>query len=92
MHLIPSEDVPEETPETINVNVFRNLDSPVSEGGDNFSTGCVPTGGVEIYHDSCWQTQRKTTSVHGKSDPKTFQGAGDGRGQHTSWRRRNVEV
>ncbi|KAG6377471.1 P-loop containing nucleoside triphosphate hydrolase protein [Boletus reticuloceps] len=32
-------DVPEETPETINANVFRNLDSPVSEGGDNFSTG-----------------------------------------------------
>lgn len=41
VHLIPSEDVPEETPETININVFRNLDSPVSEGGDNFSTGCV---------------------------------------------------
>ncbi|KAF8438137.1 hypothetical protein L210DRAFT_968152 [Boletus edulis BED1] len=39
VHLIPSEDAPEETPETINVNVFRNLDSPVSEGGDNFSTG-----------------------------------------------------
>ncbi|KAG8216833.1 P-loop containing nucleoside triphosphate hydrolase protein [Butyriboletus roseoflavus] len=39
VHLIPSEDVPEETPETINVNVFRNLDSSVSEGGDNFSTG-----------------------------------------------------
>ncbi|KAF8549145.1 P-loop containing nucleoside triphosphate hydrolase protein [Imleria badia] len=39
VHLIPSEDVPEETPETININVFRNLDSPVSEGGDNFSTG-----------------------------------------------------
>lgn len=41
VHLIPSGDVQEETPETINVNVFRNLDSPVSEGGDNFSTGCV---------------------------------------------------
>lgn len=56
VHLIPSEDVPEETPETINVNVFRNLDSPVSEGGDNFSTGCVPLVGPESRHrSSCWQ-------------------------------------
>ncbi|EIW78632.1 multidrug resistance-associated ABC transporter [Coniophora puteana RWD-64-598 SS2] len=46
VHLIPSSsgenteaqtDI--ETPETINVNVFRNLESPVSEGGENFSTG-----------------------------------------------------
>ncbi|KIJ61575.1 hypothetical protein HYDPIDRAFT_31181 [Hydnomerulius pinastri MD-312] len=39
VHLIPSEDAPEETPDTVNVNVFRNLDSSVSEGGENFSTG-----------------------------------------------------
>lgn len=42
VHLIPSEEdeaAQVETPETINVNVFRNLDSPVSEGGENFSTG-----------------------------------------------------
>ncbi|KIK21279.1 hypothetical protein PISMIDRAFT_104265 [Pisolithus microcarpus 441] len=39
VHLIPSEDSLEETPETINANVFRNLDSVVSEGGENFSTG-----------------------------------------------------
>jgi len=39
VHLIPSEDIPEEALDTINANVFRNLDSPVSEGGDNFSTG-----------------------------------------------------
>ncbi|KAI6040937.1 P-loop containing nucleoside triphosphate hydrolase protein [Pisolithus marmoratus] len=39
VHLIPSEDSPEETPDTINANVFRNLDSAVSEGGENFSTG-----------------------------------------------------
>ncbi|KAF7972890.1 hypothetical protein HWV62_16688 [Athelia sp. TMB] len=39
VHLIPSEDTPEEALDTINANVFRNLDSPVSEGGDNFSTG-----------------------------------------------------
>lgn len=38
MHLIPSEDDAEENRD-INANVFRNLDSPVSEGGENFSTG-----------------------------------------------------
>ncbi|KAI9510285.1 ATP-binding cassette transporter [Russula earlei] len=38
VHLIPS--VEEETQEDdANVNVFRDLDSPVSEGGENFSTG-----------------------------------------------------
>ncbi|KAF7983210.1 hypothetical protein HWV62_23484 [Athelia sp. TMB] len=39
VHLIPVEGTPEEAPGAINANVFRNLDSPVSEGGDNFSTG-----------------------------------------------------
>ncbi|KAI5122627.1 hypothetical protein M0805_008716 [Coniferiporia weirii] len=39
VHLLPSVDSPEEDPEEVNANVFRNLDSPVSEGGDNFSTG-----------------------------------------------------
>ncbi|EIW76959.1 multidrug resistance-associated ABC transporter [Coniophora puteana RWD-64-598 SS2] len=46
VHLIPSPSgenteaqMDIETPETINVNVFRNLESPVSEGGENFSTG-----------------------------------------------------
>ncbi|KAJ7685835.1 multidrug resistance-associated ABC transporter [Mycena rosella] len=39
VHLIPSEDTPEETLDTVNSNVFRNLDSSVSEGGENFSTG-----------------------------------------------------
>jgi len=38
VHLIPSEDTPEDDDE-VNANVFRNLDSSVSEGGDNFSTG-----------------------------------------------------
>ena len=38
VHLIPSGEVPEEN-EGVNANVFRNLDSPVSEGGENFSTG-----------------------------------------------------
>ena len=41
MHLIPSEDTPEEATDTINKIVFRNLDSAVSEGGENFSTGCA---------------------------------------------------
>lgn len=39
VHLIPSDNPSEEDPGMVNANVFRNLDSPVSEGGDNFSTG-----------------------------------------------------
>jgi len=39
VHLLPSEDAPEEALDTMNVNVFRNLDSSVSEGGENFSAG-----------------------------------------------------
>ncbi|KAL1665993.1 P-loop containing nucleoside triphosphate hydrolase protein [Schizophyllum commune] len=39
VHLIPSEDSSEPIPGDINVNVFRNLDGVVSEGGENFSTG-----------------------------------------------------
>ncbi|KAF8154768.1 multidrug resistance-associated ABC transporter [Crassisporium funariophilum] len=39
VHLIPSEDTPAEASDTVNANVFRDLDSSVSEGGDNFSTG-----------------------------------------------------
>ncbi|KAG1745260.1 P-loop containing nucleoside triphosphate hydrolase protein [Suillus lakei] len=42
VHLIPS-DAADEVVEIdgieVNVNVFRNLESPVSEGGENFSTG-----------------------------------------------------
>jgi ABC-type multidrug transport system fused ATPase/permease subunit len=41
VHLIPSGNTDEEGIDTINANAFRNLDSPVSEGGDNFSTGLV---------------------------------------------------
>jgi hypothetical protein len=42
VHLIPSDtaaEVVEVEDDVVNANVFRNLDSPVSEGGDNFSTG-----------------------------------------------------
>jgi hypothetical protein len=39
VHLIPSEDTAEETADTVNANMFCNLDSSVSEGGENFSTG-----------------------------------------------------
>ncbi|KAH7910130.1 hypothetical protein BJ138DRAFT_1127138 [Hygrophoropsis aurantiaca] len=39
VHLIPAEDTPSEEADTVNANVFRNLDSLVSEGGENFSTG-----------------------------------------------------
>lgn len=38
MHLIPGED---NEIESENLNVFRDLDSFVSEGGDNFSAGYV---------------------------------------------------
>jgi hypothetical protein len=43
VHLIPSHDTPEETANIVNANAFRNLDSSVSEGGENFSTGYVGT-------------------------------------------------
>lgn len=41
VHLIPSnaDDIVEIDGVAVNVNVFRNLESPVSEGGENFSTG-----------------------------------------------------
>ncbi|KAJ7635025.1 multidrug resistance-associated ABC transporter [Roridomyces roridus] len=39
VHLIPSDDTPEEAADVVNANMFRNLDSSVSEGGENFSTG-----------------------------------------------------
>ncbi|KAG6829813.1 hypothetical protein H0H87_010042 [Tephrocybe sp. NHM501043] len=39
VHLIPSEGTLEQDVHTVNENVFRNLDSSVSEGGENFSTG-----------------------------------------------------
>ncbi|TCD67258.1 hypothetical protein EIP91_000335 [Steccherinum ochraceum] len=38
VHVIPAESTMADD-DTVNANVFRNLDSPVSEGGDNFSTG-----------------------------------------------------
>ncbi|KAH8829370.1 multidrug resistance-associated ABC transporter [Flagelloscypha sp. PMI_526] len=41
VHLIPpsSTNVESEIEEGVNVNVFKNLESPVSDGGENFSTG-----------------------------------------------------
>jgi hypothetical protein len=45
VHLIPSDtadDVVEIEGVEVNANVFRNLESPVSEGGENFSTGLAP--------------------------------------------------
>ncbi|VDB88774.1 unnamed protein product [Peniophora sp. CBMAI 1063] len=40
VHLIPSESgPPEEAMNEENANVFKSLDTPVMEGGDNFSTG-----------------------------------------------------
>jgi hypothetical protein len=40
VHLLPDSENGE-TLETVNANVFHNLESPVSEGGENFSTGYV---------------------------------------------------
>ncbi|EIW74360.1 P-loop containing nucleoside triphosphate hydrolase protein [Coniophora puteana RWD-64-598 SS2] len=39
VHLIPPRDSPVSEGETLNANVFHNLDIAVSEGGENFSTG-----------------------------------------------------
>jgi hypothetical protein len=39
VHLIPTEDTPEEAADTVNANMFRDLDTSVSESGENFSTG-----------------------------------------------------
>ncbi|KAJ7185377.1 multidrug resistance-associated ABC transporter [Mycena filopes] len=39
VHLIPADDTPAEDANIVNANMFRNLDSSVSEGGENFSTG-----------------------------------------------------
>ncbi|EIW54849.1 ATP-binding cassette transporter [Trametes versicolor FP-101664 SS1] len=39
VHLIPAGLEASEESESVNANVFRNLDSPVSEAGENFSTG-----------------------------------------------------
>ncbi|KAJ7265915.1 P-loop containing nucleoside triphosphate hydrolase protein [Mycena haematopus] len=39
VHLIPSSDPSCETLDTVNLNIFRDLDSLVSEGGENFSAG-----------------------------------------------------
>lgn len=41
VHLIPVEGTAEESADVVNANIFRSLDSPVSEGGENFSTGYV---------------------------------------------------
>ena len=37
-HPIPSEDTPAEVSDTVNANVFQDLDTSVSEGGDKFSS------------------------------------------------------
>jgi ABC-type multidrug transport system fused ATPase/permease subunit len=40
VHLIPSSDeLGVDSLDSANVNIFRNLDSTVSEGGENFSAG-----------------------------------------------------
>ena len=76
VHLIPSGDAPEESEEG-NVNVFRNLDSPVSESGDNFSTGFV----VHLPPSESLLTtvtQGEATIVHGACDIETFKSSSYG--------------
>lgn len=94
VHLIPTGEVTAEENEGVNVNVFRNLDSPVSEGGENFSTGYVVisdewssycpihelTGTPHGGACVAMARQREAAALHGPRDPETFQGASDGRG------------
>ena len=71
VHLIPSEDSPVDDPETLNANIFRNLDFAVTEEGENFSTGYdmrLPfllrlTNGM----------QGETIVMHGACHPKAIQ-------------------
>lgn len=65
VHLIPAEDAPEND-DTVNANVFRDLDSPVSEGGENFSTGYVDWVGCSTLSDHLLQGE--TAAVHGSRD------------------------
>jgi hypothetical protein len=53
VHLIPASSSEPSTPtpvdeEAENENVFKNLDSAVSEGGENFSTGLVNSPGTQL--------------------------------------------
>lgn len=51
VHLIPSiDDIV--APGDVNTNVFQNLDSPVSEGGENFSAGEKQLIWFESYYSS----------------------------------------
>ena len=79
VHLIPAGDAPSEDPETLNANVFRNLDSPVSEGGDNFSTGYACSYCPNRL--SLITVQREAAALYGSGHPETHQGAAHGRGK-----------
>jgi hypothetical protein len=63
VHLIPPADAPTEAADAVNANVFRDLDSLVSEGGENFSTGCASSNC--LCFDNLTGNQRETTSVYG---------------------------
>lgn len=43
VHLIRTEDGPQEGADSIDPDIFRNLDSPASVGGESFSIGLVET-------------------------------------------------
>lgn len=71
VHLIPSGDlIPDQLDTIENINVFRNLDSPVSEGGDNFSTGWVTPD--LTYCDQLIVVKRKAAPLYGAGYPQTI--------------------
>jgi len=69
VHLIPSDDTPESSEVSLNANVFKDLDSTVSEGGENFSTGSDLS--IFVLHKPLTFKQREATLVHGPRNPKT---------------------
>ena len=71
VHLIPEEDTPAEAANTVNANVFRDLDSKVSEAGENFSTGYeVDRNHLKSKADTI--VKRETTTMYGSSDFKAI--------------------
>lgn len=55
----------------VNANVFRDLDSKVSEGGENFSTG-YELDPSYLDSDTDMIIKRETTPMYGPSDLETF--------------------
>jgi hypothetical protein len=67
VHLIPPEDTPVSSEDSLNVNVFRDLDSAVSEGGDNFSTGSEVSILLSAQNLISLQRESNSYAWHGQS-------------------------